>query len=139
MSARLPIGVAQTARGTPLPLSVERLERDEPGPDQAGFVAELGLDDPQRLVGGLDRLGAGGDSRGLEHEVSGRGTEATSDDDDIRIEDVDERPDRGTEQPADLTERPHRTGVAGSCPLDENRGIGAGTEESRCRPVRREP
>jgi len=55
------------------------------------------------------------------------------------IEDVDERPDRGTEQPADLTERPHRTGVAGSCPLDENRGIGAGTEESRCRPVRREP
>ena len=102
-----------------LPLSVERLERDERCPDQAGFVAELGFDDPERLVGGLDRLGPGRDPRRLEHEVAGGGAEAASDDDDVRVEDVDERADRGTEQPADLGERRHRAGIAGSRALDQ--------------------
>ena len=126
-------------RAARAPLSVERLESDERCPDQTGFVAELGLDDPERLVGGLDRLGPCRDPRRLEHEVAGSGAEAASDDDDIRVEDVDERTDRGTEQPADLGECRHRAGIPGSRALDQDRRICPRPEERGSRPVGCEP
>ena len=106
-----------------LPLSVERLEGHERCPDQACLVAELGLDDPERLVGRLDGFGTGRDPRGLEHEIAGCRTEPAADDDDVRIEDVDERADRSAEQPADLGERCHRARIAGPRPLHQNRRI----------------
>ena len=94
------------------PHSVERLERDERRPDQAGLVTELRLDDPQRLVRGLDRIGSCRDPRRLEDEVGGGRAEPAADDHDVRIEDVDERPDRGPEQPADLPQGFDRAGAS---------------------------
>ena len=61
--------------------------------------------------------------RGLEHEIAGCRTEPAADDDDVRIEDVDERADRSAEQPADLGERCHRARIAGPRPLHQNRRI----------------
>ncbi len=110
------------------PHSVERLERHECRPDQPGFVAELGLDDLQSVVGRLDRLGPRRGPGRLEHEITGSRTEAAADDHHVGVEDVDERSDRGPEQPSDLAQRLYRPGVAGACTLDENRGF-------RARPV----
>ena len=55
-----------------LPLSVERLERDQARADQAGLLAELGLDDAERLVRRLDRLSPRRGNRVGQFDVSGR-------------------------------------------------------------------
>src|SRR5437879_4404606 len=126
MSSRLPIGVAQTASGTSDPrsaLSVERLETDECGPDQARFLAELGLDDPQTGIRGLDRLAARRGTGGLEHEVTGGRSEAASDDHEIGIEDVDERADGSAEQLTDPRQGLDRVAGAFLRPRDQQVGI----------------
>ena len=120
------------------PYSVERLEPDECRPDQAGLVAELGLDYLQRLVGGLDRLGSRRETGGLEHEVSGSGTKATTDDHDVWVEDIDERSDRDAKQPPDLCERLDRPDITASRLLDEGRGLGTWSVEICGGPIGRE-
>lgn len=121
------------------PHSVERLERHERRPDQAGLVTELGLDDTQRLVGRLDRIGTGRDPGRLEQEVAGGCAEAPANDHDVRIEDVDERADRGAEQSPDLRERFDRTGIARSRTGNEDRGVGPRAVELGSRSIGGEP
>jgi len=125
--------------GHALPHSVERLERNERRTDQAGSVAELGLDDLQRLVRRLDRFGTGSHPGRLEHEVAGSGTEATTDDHDVRVEDIGERPDRSPEQPADLRQSRDCSGITLARPPHEDRGIGTGPEERGSRSIGCEP
>ena len=104
-SARFPIGVAQTASGTSHRTPSSASNATSAAPIRPALVAELGLDDPQCLVGGLNRLGSRGAPRRPEHEVAGSGAEAAADDHDVGVEDVGERPDRGPEQPPDLGQR----------------------------------
>ncbi len=111
----------RAAPGSPHP--VEGLEGDEGGPDQPGLFAQLGFDDPQARIGGLKRLGSGSLASGVEQQVARGGTKASTDDHDVRIEDVDERSDRGTEEPADLGQGRDGTFVARPCPLDQQRGV----------------
>jgi polyisoprenyl-teichoic acid--peptidoglycan teichoic acid transferase len=126
-SSRFPIGVAQTASGIGgdprLALAVEGLKGDQPGADQAGLLAQLRLDYPHSGIGRLDRLAAGGGACRLEHELSGRRAEASADDDHVRVEQVDERADRGAEQLTDTCQRRMRAGVAAAGPRDERMRI----------------
>ena len=117
------------------PHPIERLEPDECRPDQAGLLTERGLDDPQRLVGRLDRLSARRNARRVEYEITGRCAEAASDDHDVRVEDVDERSDGDPKQPADLRQRLDRARVAGTGTLDERRRLRARAEELGSDPI----
>ena len=112
-----------------LPHSVERLVRDERRADQACLFAELGLDDLQRLVGGLNRLRAGRDSRA---GPSTRSPAAAPKPPPMMTTSgskmFDERADRGAEHAADLGQRVDRRGVARRAPARRAR--------ARPRPVR---
>ncbi len=99
-SPRFPIGVAQTRSGIyRSPSSASK--PDERSADEPGVVAERRLDDPELLVGGVERLAAGRDQRRPGQELPGSRPEAAADDDDLRREDVREGSDREPEVVAD--------------------------------------
>ena len=138
-SARFPIGVAQTASGTPhrTPSSASNATSAAPirpasSPSSASTIRSVSS-------AGWIASARAAIARRLEHEVAGGGAEAPTDDHDVRIEDVDERPDRGPEQPADLRQGLDRTRIAGPCARDENRGVGTRPVELGGRSIGREP
>src|SRR5688500_4431727 len=107
-SSRLPIGVAQTAS-----TELEKLGGQDPRADQPGLLAELRLPDPEPLPGRSERFPACDLERRPEQELARTGSEAAAEHHDLRPEEVDERSDRGTEQPAHVRELPARIRVAG--------------------------
>lgn len=109
--------------GHPLPHSVECLEPHERRSDQPRRITQFCLDDPKSLICRLDRFAARRAKGRPEDQVSRGGAEAPTDDDDIGVEDVRERPDRDPEQTPDLTQCLSRALVPRPCPPDEQGGV----------------
>ncbi len=80
----------------------ERLEPDETGPDQARVGPELGGNDADEVAPGRQRLLRDDFPGRLEQQLA-RLPEATADDDELGIEDVDEAPDPGAEAASELS------------------------------------
>ncbi len=118
-----------------LSLPVERGEADEAGPDQARGGPELRRHDPDAVVRRLDRLTTSDLPRRVEEHVAGRCAEATADDDDFGVEDVDERADCRPEQAPHSCEHIDRTRFARTCACDQMVRVGAVPVEGRCSPV----
>ena len=59
-----------------------------PAPTRPGVVTELGGNDPERLVRGLERFAPRRYERGLAKEIPGGDAEPSADDDQLRSEDV---------------------------------------------------
>ena len=119
-------------RRTGLPFSVERLEPDQAGADEPGVVAELGRDDPQRLVGRAQRLAPGRGKRRLVQKLPRCRSEATADDDHLRDEDVHERADADTEVVPDPLDRSTRPMLARERLLDEAMRVGLPPDGACC-------
>src|SRR5436305_5875338 len=132
-SSRLPIGVAQTERGT-LGLRFERLEAEHPRADHTRVGAELRLDDPDRVAGGRQPL-LRDDLAGRAEQQLARGSEAASDDHELRLEHVHEGRDAGAEPAPDVRERPDRFLLTRPPALDQIARVRARTEDVPRNPV----
>ena len=91
---------------------VQRLEREQPGADQACVRPELRLDDSEVDAGGVQqRLTVRHFERLGEEIVRRGGAETTTDDDELGCEDVEEGADRGAQQVTYVRERLQCFGV----------------------------